>query len=172
MEQPAGAQPRCDPRLVHPRASRMGFELHDRDRAHPYGSGLPFRGLQVSSRAIRGSLASFSAADDTGHGASAARCCVSIKMHIGGLGIGASIASHVPIIGPAAVKLMLGGPAIVAGATLSRFFAPACLRDSRNVDRILWAFIFWMVLKLGINEWPMPGRLVKKATCTRTNTTS
>ena len=39
-----------------------------------------------------------------------------------GLGIGASIASRVPILGPAIVKLMLGGP-IIAGATLSRFFA-------------------------------------------------
>src|ERR1700745_3205364 len=39
-----------------------------------------------------------------------------------GLGIGASIASRVPLIGPAAVELMLGGP-IIAGATLSRFFA-------------------------------------------------
>ena len=39
-----------------------------------------------------------------------------------GLGIGASIASRVPIVGPAIVKLMLGGP-IIAGATLSRFFA-------------------------------------------------
>src|SRR6266851_1583791 len=39
-----------------------------------------------------------------------------------GLGIGASIASRVPIVGPAVVKLMLGGP-IIAGATLSRFFA-------------------------------------------------
>ena len=39
-----------------------------------------------------------------------------------GLGIGASIASRVPILGPAIVKFMLGGP-IIAGATLSRFFA-------------------------------------------------
>src|ERR1700722_19665213 len=39
-----------------------------------------------------------------------------------GLGIGASIASRVPIMGPFVVKLMLGGP-IIAGATLSRFFA-------------------------------------------------
>src|SRR6202045_1456744 len=38
-----------------------------------------------------------------------------------GLGIGASIASRVPVAGPAIVKLMLGGP-IIAGATLSRFF--------------------------------------------------
>src|SRR5215471_19659925 len=39
-----------------------------------------------------------------------------------GLGIGASIASRVPILGPSIVRLMLGGP-IIAGATLSRFFA-------------------------------------------------
>src|SRR5262245_21005323 len=39
-----------------------------------------------------------------------------------GLGIGASIASRVPVLGPAVVQLMLGGP-IIAGATLSRFFA-------------------------------------------------
>ena len=79
-----------------------------------------------------------------------------------GLGIGASIASRVPILGPAIVKLMLGGP-IIAGATLSRFFAlhvfviPAMLIVFVGVHLL-------MVLKLGINEWPMPGRLVKKAT--------
>src|SRR5690349_13353595 len=39
-----------------------------------------------------------------------------------GLGIGASIASRVPILGPTLVQLMLGGP-IIAGETLSRFFA-------------------------------------------------
>src|ERR1700731_500711 len=79
-----------------------------------------------------------------------------------GLGIGASIASHVPIIGPVAVKLMLGGP-IIAGATLSRFFALHVF----VIPGILIAFVgvhLLMVLKLGINEWPMPGRLVKKAT--------
>ncbi|HTC42027.1 MAG TPA: cytochrome b N-terminal domain-containing protein, partial [Candidatus Acidoferrales bacterium] len=36
-----------------------------------------------------------------------------------GLGIGASIASRVPVMGPSIVNLMLGGP-IIAGATLSR----------------------------------------------------
>src|SRR5262249_3524308 len=39
-----------------------------------------------------------------------------------GLGIGASIASRAPILGPWLVQLMLGGP-IIAAATLSRFFA-------------------------------------------------
>jgi len=47
---------------------------------------------------------------------------VSIKTRTGGLGLGASIASRVPFLGPAIVKLMLGGP-IIGGATLSRFFA-------------------------------------------------
>jgi ubiquinol-cytochrome c reductase cytochrome b subunit len=79
-----------------------------------------------------------------------------------GLGIGASIASRVPIIGPAAVKLMLGGP-IIAGATLSRFFALHVF----VIPGMLIGFVclhLLMVVKLGINEWPMPGRLVKKTT--------
>jgi ubiquinol-cytochrome c reductase cytochrome b subunit len=79
-----------------------------------------------------------------------------------GLGIGASIASRVPVIGPAAVKLMLGGP-IIAGATLSRFFALHVFA----IPGLLIAFVclhLLMVLKLGINEWPIPGRLVNKAT--------
>jgi ubiquinol-cytochrome c reductase cytochrome b subunit len=79
-----------------------------------------------------------------------------------GLGIGASIASRVPIIGPAAVKLMLGGP-IIAGPTLSRFFALHVF----VIPGMLIGFVclhLLMVVKLGINEWPMPGRLVKKAT--------
>ena len=82
-----------------------------------------------------------------------------------GLGIGASIASRVPIIGPAAVKLMLGGP-IIAGATLSRFFALHVF----VIPGMLIAFVglhLLMVLKLGINEWPMPGRIVKRASYER-----
>src|SRR5437879_13122314 len=81
-----------------------------------------------------------------------------------GLGIGASIASRVPIAGPIIVKLMLGGP-IIAGATLSRFFALHVF----VIPGMLIGFVclhLLMVLKLGINEWPMPGRLVKKATYT------
>jgi len=79
-----------------------------------------------------------------------------------GLGIGASIASRVPIAGPAIVKLMLGGP-IIAGATLSRFFAVHVF----VIPGLLIGFVglhVLMVLKLGINEWPMPGRIVKRAT--------
>jgi ubiquinol-cytochrome c reductase cytochrome b subunit len=79
-----------------------------------------------------------------------------------GLGIGASIASRVPWMGPSIVKLMLGGP-IIAGATLSRFFALHVF----VVPGLLIAFVavhLLMVLKLGVNEWPMPGRVVRKAT--------
>jgi ubiquinol-cytochrome c reductase cytochrome b subunit len=79
-----------------------------------------------------------------------------------GLGIGASIASRIPIAGPAIVQLMLGGP-IIGGATLSRFFALHVF----VIPGTLIAFVclhVLMVLTLGINEWPMPGRLVKRAT--------
>src|SRR5438552_8222876 len=79
-----------------------------------------------------------------------------------GLGIGASIVSRVPFVGPALVQLMLGGP-IIAGATLSRFFALHVFL----IPGLLIAFVglhILMVLKLGINEWPMPGRIVKRAT--------
>jgi ubiquinol-cytochrome c reductase cytochrome b subunit len=79
-----------------------------------------------------------------------------------GLGIGASIASRVPVIGSWAVNLMLGGP-IIAGTTLSRFFALHVF----VVPGLLIVFVglhLLMVLKLGINEWPMPGRMVRRAT--------
>src|SRR5213080_4782340 len=79
-----------------------------------------------------------------------------------GLGIGASIASRVPILGPAIVKLMLGGP-IIAGATLSQFFALHVF----VIPGMLIGFVtlhLLMVLRLGINEWPMPGRIVKRST--------
>src|ERR1700704_2414053 len=79
-----------------------------------------------------------------------------------GLGIGASIASRVPVAGPAIVTLMLGGP-IIAGATLSRFF----MLHVFVIPGSLIAFVclhVLMVFKLGINEWPMPGRVVRRAT--------
>src|ERR1700685_2097457 len=79
-----------------------------------------------------------------------------------GLGIGASIAGRVPLIGAPVVHLLLGGP-IIGGATLSRFFAihvfiiPGILLASASLH-------VWMVLKLGVNEWPMPGRVVRRTT--------
>src|SRR5271169_262733 len=69
-----------------------------------------------------------------------------------GLGIGASIASRVPVIGGSLVHLMLGGP-IIAGATLSRFFVLHVF----VIPGLMLAFAglhVLLVLKLGINEWP------------------
>src|SRR6185295_11606135 len=79
-----------------------------------------------------------------------------------GLGIGASTMGRTPLIGSPLVHLMLGGP-IIAGETLSRFFAIHVF----IVPGMLIAFVgvhLLMVLKLGVNEWPMPGRVVKRAT--------
>jgi ubiquinol-cytochrome c reductase cytochrome b subunit len=79
-----------------------------------------------------------------------------------GLGIGASILSRVPWVGAQLVQFMLGGP-IIAGATLTRFFAlhvfvlPATMLGFALLH-------VWLVLKLGVNEWPAPGRLVKRDT--------
>jgi ubiquinol-cytochrome c reductase cytochrome b subunit len=82
-----------------------------------------------------------------------------------GLGIGASIVSRVPFLGGPLVDLMLGGP-IIAGPTLSRFFALHVF----VIPGILLVCVglhIWMVLRLGINDWPMPGRLVSKTTYDR-----
>jgi ubiquinol-cytochrome c reductase cytochrome b subunit len=79
-----------------------------------------------------------------------------------GLGIGASIMGRVPVIGGWLVSLLLGGP-IIAGETLSRFFALHVF----VIPGMLIGFVglhLLMVVKLGINEWPMPGRLVRRET--------
>jgi ubiquinol-cytochrome c reductase cytochrome b subunit len=79
-----------------------------------------------------------------------------------GIGIGASISGRVPFVGKQVVHMLLGGP-IIAGDTLSRFFAlhvfviPGLLIGLVSLHLL-------MVLKLGINEWPMPGRLVHRST--------
>jgi ubiquinol-cytochrome c reductase cytochrome b subunit len=78
-----------------------------------------------------------------------------------GLGIGASISSRIPVLGPAIVNVLLGGP-IIAGATLARFFAlhvfvvPGLLIGLIGLHLLL-------VLRVGINEWPMPGRIVRRS---------
>ena len=82
-----------------------------------------------------------------------------------GLGIGASIVSRVPLIGGWLVDMMLGGP-IIAGPTLTRFFALHVF----VIPGILLGMVglhLWMVLRLGINDWPMPGRIVRKSTYVR-----
>src|SRR5262252_4038000 len=82
-----------------------------------------------------------------------------------GLGIGTSIVARVPVIGNSVVHVLLGGP-IIAGRTLSRFFAIHVFA----IPGLLIALVglhLWLVLRLGINEWPMPGRLVNRETYRR-----
>src|SRR5271155_879354 len=79
-----------------------------------------------------------------------------------GLGIGASIVSRVPFIGGPLVELLLGGP-IIAGPTLTRFFALHVF----VIPGMMLGFAalhIWMVVGLGINDWPMPGRIVRRST--------
>src|SRR5213593_383392 len=78
-----------------------------------------------------------------------------------GVGIGASIMGRVPFIGGWLVNLLLGGP-IIAGETLSRFFALHVFVIPGTLIGLVGLHLL-LVLKLGINEWPMPGRLVRRA---------
>jgi len=78
-----------------------------------------------------------------------------------GLGIGAAIAGRTPFIGARLVHLLLGGP-IIGGATLMRFFVAHVFL----IPGLLLGLVglhLWLVLKVGISEWPMPGRLVSRA---------
>src|SRR5262252_1278258 len=79
-----------------------------------------------------------------------------------GLGIGASICGRVPVVGAWVVHLLLGGP-IIAGDTLSRFFAFHVFAIPGLLLGLVGLHLL-MVLKLGINEWPMPGRIVRRST--------
>jgi ubiquinol-cytochrome c reductase cytochrome b subunit len=79
-----------------------------------------------------------------------------------GLGIGASITGRVPLIGDRLVHLLLGGP-IIAGETLSRFFTLHVFILPGTILGIV-AMHLRLVLSRGINEYPEPGRLVRKST--------
>jgi ubiquinol-cytochrome c reductase cytochrome b subunit len=79
-----------------------------------------------------------------------------------GLGIGASIAARIPFVGSRLVHLMLGGP-IIGGETLSRFFAVHVFIVPGSLVAFVGIHVL-MVLKLGINEWPVPGRIVDRTT--------
>jgi len=79
-----------------------------------------------------------------------------------GLGILTSIAGRVPVLGGQIVQVVLGGP-IIAGETLTRFFALHVF----VIPGLLIAFVgvhLLLVLKLGINDYPMPGRVVDRDT--------
>ena len=79
-----------------------------------------------------------------------------------GLGIGAAMAGRVPLMGPAIVHMMLGGP-IIAGETLSRFFTLHVFVIPGTILAIV-SLHLRLVLSKGINEYPVPGKVVKKET--------
>ncbi len=79
-----------------------------------------------------------------------------------GVGVGASMAGRVPVIGPFLVDLLLGGP-IIGSDTLSRFFALHVF----VIPGILLAMLalhLWLVLKRGISAPPVPGQTVDPLT--------
>jgi ubiquinol-cytochrome c reductase cytochrome b subunit len=79
-----------------------------------------------------------------------------------GLAVGGSIAGQVPILGPWAVRQLLGGP-VIGGDSLSRFFA-------LHVFVIPGALLFflavhlWLVLTRGVSAPPVPGEVVDPKT--------
>jgi len=79
-----------------------------------------------------------------------------------GVGVGASMAGRVPVLGPYLVDLLLGGP-VIGGDTLSRFFALHVF----VIPGLLLAFLgvhLWLVLKRGISAPPEPGKTVDPRT--------
>jgi len=79
-----------------------------------------------------------------------------------GLGVGASMAGRVPILGPYVVRFLLGGP-VIGGDSLSRFFTlhvfviPGALLIALGVH-------LWLVLTCGISAAPRPGEVVDPET--------
>lgn len=79
-----------------------------------------------------------------------------------GLGVGASMAGRVPILGPYVVRFLLGGP-IIGADSLSRFFTlhvfviPGALLAALGVH-------LWLVLTCGISAAPRPGAVVDPET--------
>lgn len=79
-----------------------------------------------------------------------------------GLGIGAAIIGRVPLIGSNLVHLLLAGP-IIAGETLSRFFTLHVFVIPGLIIALI-ALHLRLVLTAGINEYPVPGKPVRKET--------
>jgi len=79
-----------------------------------------------------------------------------------GLGIGASIMGRTPFIGSRLVQLMLAGP-IIAAETLSRFFTLHVFVIPGLIIALV-SMHLRLVLTKGINEYPQPGKLVRKET--------
>lgn len=79
-----------------------------------------------------------------------------------GVGIGAAITGRIPIIGPYLVHLILAGP-IIASPTLGRFFSLHVFIIPGLIIALV-SMHLRLVLTKGINEYPVAGRPVRKAT--------
>jgi ubiquinol-cytochrome c reductase cytochrome b subunit len=79
-----------------------------------------------------------------------------------GVGVGASMAGRVPLLGPYLVDLLLGGP-VIGGDTLSRFFALHVFVIPGLLLLVLGVHL-WLVLKCGISAPPVPGQKVDPKT--------
>jgi ubiquinol-cytochrome c reductase cytochrome b subunit len=79
-----------------------------------------------------------------------------------GLGIGAAMMGRVPAIGPELTHVVLAGP-IIAGETLSRFFTLHVFIIPGTIIALV-SLHLRLVLTKGINEYPVPGKTVVKAT--------
>lgn len=75
-----------------------------------------------------------------------------------GVGVGAAMVGRVPLIGPALVRLVIGGPEIGAG-TLSRFFTLHVFVMPALLIFLLVVHLH-LVLKNGISDPPVPGERV------------
>ena len=79
-----------------------------------------------------------------------------------GLAVAGSMAGRIPVLGPEVVRLVLGGP-VIGGGALSRFFALHVFIIPGSLLAFL-AIHLWLVLKRGISEPPMPGKIINPAT--------
>ena len=79
-----------------------------------------------------------------------------------GLGIGAAIMGRTPLIGANLVHLLLAGP-IIAGETLSRFFTLHVFVIPGLIIALV-SLHLRLVLAQGINEYPVPGQVVRRET--------
>jgi ubiquinol-cytochrome c reductase cytochrome b subunit len=77
-----------------------------------------------------------------------------------GLGIGASIMGRVPLIGAQLVHALLSGP-IIAGETLSRFFTLHVFVIPGLIIALVSCHLRLVLMK-GVNEYPQPGKVVRK----------
>ena len=79
-----------------------------------------------------------------------------------GLAVAGSMAGRVPVAGPQVVHLVLGG-LVIGGDSLSRFFTLHVFVIPGSLGLFLGLHL-WLVLKRGISEAPIPGRVVEPST--------